>query len=95
MGELMLRTDGEQVLFNVFEAMKRHDDDPECFHIEVVDEVIEDVFKVETHSPPLERVLVNSIDDLEKEWEREIDICLKKLNACRVDENPKCEDIFE
>ncbi|MCI83483.1 hypothetical protein A2U01_0104759, partial [Trifolium medium] len=73
------RTDGEQVLFNVFEAMKRHDDEPECFRIEVVDEVIEDEFKVQTPSPPLERVLVNSIDDLEEEWEREIDICLKNL----------------
>ncbi|MCI78300.1 hypothetical protein A2U01_0099570, partial [Trifolium medium] len=49
MGELMLRTHGEQIMFNVFEAMKRHDDDPECFRIEVVDEVIEDVFKV--HNP--------------------------------------------
>ncbi|MCI61604.1 hypothetical protein A2U01_0082861, partial [Trifolium medium] len=38
MEELMLRIDGEQVLFNVFEAMKRHDDDPEYFRIEVVDE---------------------------------------------------------
>ncbi|MCI71068.1 hypothetical protein A2U01_0092331, partial [Trifolium medium] len=65
MRELMLCADGEQVLFNVFEAMKRHDDDPKCFRIEVVDEVIEDVFIVETPSPPLERVLVNSIDDLE------------------------------
>ncbi|MCI60810.1 hypothetical protein A2U01_0082066, partial [Trifolium medium] len=32
---------------------------------------------------------------LEEEWEREIDICLKNLNACRVDENPKLEEIFE
>ncbi|MCI60450.1 hypothetical protein A2U01_0081706, partial [Trifolium medium] len=24
LGELMLRTDGEQILFNVFEAMKQH-----------------------------------------------------------------------
>ncbi|MCI52996.1 hypothetical protein A2U01_0074242, partial [Trifolium medium] len=31
LGELMLRTNGEQVMFNVFEAMKRHDDDPQCF----------------------------------------------------------------
>ncbi|MCI90154.1 hypothetical protein A2U01_0111445, partial [Trifolium medium] len=38
MGELMLCTDGEQVLFNIFEAMKLHDDDPKCFRIEVVDE---------------------------------------------------------
>ncbi|CAJ2640369.1 unnamed protein product [Trifolium pratense] len=45
LGELMFRTDGEQILFNVFEAMKQHDDDTQCFRIEVVDEVIEDIFK--------------------------------------------------
>ncbi|MCI83538.1 retrotransposon gag protein, partial [Trifolium medium] len=37
MGELMLRTNGEQIMFNVFEAMKWHDEDPECFRVEVVD----------------------------------------------------------
>ncbi|MCI89420.1 hypothetical protein A2U01_0110709, partial [Trifolium medium] len=26
-GELMLRTDDEQIMFNVFEAMKRHDEE--------------------------------------------------------------------
>ncbi|MCI21263.1 hypothetical protein A2U01_0042429, partial [Trifolium medium] len=43
-------------------------------------------------TPPLERVLVNSIDALEEEWEREIDLCLKQLDACRVDEQPKVEE---
>ncbi|PNX72882.1 hypothetical protein L195_g028780 [Trifolium pratense] len=57
----MLRTDGEQVLFNVFEAMKQHDDDPY----------------------------------LEEEWEKEIEICLNNLNANRVDENPRVENIYE
>ncbi|MCI53646.1 hypothetical protein A2U01_0074893, partial [Trifolium medium] len=70
MGEMMLRTNGEQIMFNVFEAMKRHDEDPECFKVEVVDEVVEDVFAEETTTPPLERVIANSIDDLEEEWER-------------------------
>ncbi|MCI85252.1 hypothetical protein A2U01_0106531, partial [Trifolium medium] len=43
MGELMLRTTGEQIMFNVFEGLKRHDEDPECFKVEVLDEVVEDV----------------------------------------------------
>ncbi|PNX75451.1 hypothetical protein L195_g031387, partial [Trifolium pratense] len=113
LGELMLRTDGEQILFNVFEAMKQHDDNPQCFRIELVDEVIEDVHKlmlrtdelvdeviedahkVQNSSSTLEKVLVNSIDSLEEEWEKEIEICLNNLSANRVDENPKVEDIFE
>ncbi|MCI72130.1 hypothetical protein A2U01_0093393, partial [Trifolium medium] len=70
LGELMLCTNGEHVMFNVFEAMKQHDDDPQCFRVEVIDEMIEDVFKVKAPSSPLENVLVNSIDDLEEEWER-------------------------
>ncbi|PNX89075.1 hypothetical protein L195_g045192, partial [Trifolium pratense] len=95
LGELMLRTDGEQILFNVFEAMKQHDDDPQCFRIELVDEVIEDAFKVQHSSSPLEKVLVNSMDNLEDEWEREIELCLSNLNANRVDESPKFENLLE
>ncbi|MCI65769.1 hypothetical protein A2U01_0087027, partial [Trifolium medium] len=69
MGELMLRTHGEEVMFNVFQAMKHNDDEPQCFKVDVVEEVVKDVFVEENPSPPLERVIVNSIDDLEEEWE--------------------------
>ncbi|GAU51100.1 hypothetical protein TSUD_411810 [Trifolium subterraneum] len=86
MGELMLRTRGEEVMFNVFKAMKHHDDEPQCFKVDVIEEVVEDVLIEETPSPPLERVIVNSIDDLEEEWEREIEICLRQLEACKVQE---------
>ncbi|CAJ2637261.1 unnamed protein product [Trifolium pratense] len=95
LGELMLRTDGEQILFNVFEAIKQHDDDTQCFRIELVDEVIEDIFKVQHSSSTLEKVLVNSMDNLEDEWEREIELCLSNLNANRIDESPKFENLFE
>ncbi|MCI49647.1 hypothetical protein A2U01_0070891, partial [Trifolium medium] len=60
--------------------MKQHDDDPKCFRIEVVDEVIEDEFKVQTPFPPLERVLVDSMDAQEAEWNREIKIFLQQLD---------------
>ncbi|MCI82001.1 hypothetical protein A2U01_0103275, partial [Trifolium medium] len=64
----MLRIDGEKIMFNIFEAMKRHDEEePQCHHVDVVEEVVEDVFEEKTPSPPLERVLVNSIDELEEE----------------------------
>ncbi|CAJ2653673.1 unnamed protein product [Trifolium pratense] len=67
LGELMLRTDGEQILFNVFEAMKQHDDDTQCFRIELVDEVIEDIFKVQHSSSILEKV---------KDWSLKLDDAL-------------------
>ncbi|MCI23132.1 hypothetical protein A2U01_0044310, partial [Trifolium medium] len=43
---------------------------------------------------PLERVLVNSIDELEEEWDREIEICLRQLESSRVDESPKVEELI-
>ncbi|GAU32930.1 hypothetical protein TSUD_152910 [Trifolium subterraneum] len=58
MGELMLRTHGEEVMFNVFQAMKHHDDEPQCFQVDVIEEVVDDVLTEETPSPPLERVIV-------------------------------------
>ncbi|CAJ2652694.1 unnamed protein product [Trifolium pratense] len=89
MGELMLRTHGEQVMFNVFKAMKHHDDEPQCFKVDVIEEVVEDVSVEETPSLPLERVTANSIDDLEEEWDKEIEICLRQLEACKVEETSK------
>jgi hypothetical protein len=89
MGELMLRTHGEQVMFNVFNAMKHHDDEPQCFKVDVIEEVVKDVLVEETPPLPLERVIVNSIDDLEEEWDKEIKICLRQLEACKVEETPK------
>ncbi|XP_045809752.1 uncharacterized protein LOC123904106 [Trifolium pratense] len=69
MGELMLRTHGEQ--------------------IDVIEEVAEDVLIEETPSFPLERVIVNSIDDLEEEWDKEIEICLRQLESCKEEEAQK------
>ncbi|MCI62033.1 hypothetical protein A2U01_0083290, partial [Trifolium medium] len=73
-GELMLRIDGEQIMFNVFEAMKRHDEkEPQCYLVEIIED-IEDKCKVQPPSPPVERVVVDSIDVQEAEWNREIEI---------------------
>ncbi|MCI53381.1 hypothetical protein A2U01_0074627, partial [Trifolium medium] len=75
--ELMLRTDGEQIIFNVFEAMKRHDEEePQCYRVEIM-EVVEDKCKVQPPSLPVERVVVDSLDAQEAEWNREIEIFLQ------------------
>ncbi|MCI87874.1 hypothetical protein A2U01_0109159, partial [Trifolium medium] len=42
MGELMLRLDDEHVCFKVFEAMRSYGETPECFKVEVVEEVVMD-----------------------------------------------------
>ncbi|PNX64389.1 hypothetical protein L195_g062092 [Trifolium pratense] len=40
MGELMLRTDDQQVTFNVFDKMECDDGDPHCFKIQVYDHIV-------------------------------------------------------
>ncbi|MCI78773.1 hypothetical protein A2U01_0100044, partial [Trifolium medium] len=74
----MLRTDGEQIMFNVFEAMKRYDDEePQCYRVEII-EVEEDKGKVHISSPTIERVVVDSLDAQEAEWDHEIEIFLQQ-----------------
>ncbi|MCI66049.1 hypothetical protein A2U01_0087307, partial [Trifolium medium] len=84
----------EQIMFNVFEAMKRHDEEPQCHWVEVIKEVVEDVFAEETPSPPMERIMVNFIDELEEKGDHEIEYCLQHLESSRVDESPKVEELI-
>ncbi|MCH82691.1 hypothetical protein A2U01_0003818 [Trifolium medium] len=47
LGELMFRLNDEQVCFKVFEASKFYGKIPECFKVEVLEEVVKDVIKEE------------------------------------------------
>ncbi|MCI87654.1 hypothetical protein A2U01_0108938, partial [Trifolium medium] len=62
--------------------------------VEVIEEVVKDVFAEETPSPPLEKIMVNSIDELEDEGDHEIENCLQHLESSRVDESPKVEELI-
>jgi hypothetical protein len=58
----------------------------------MIEETLEDLldgFVEETPSPPLERVIANSIDDLEEEWEKEIEIFLRHLELCKEETKPQ------
>ncbi|CAJ2640764.1 unnamed protein product [Trifolium pratense] len=46
MGELMLRTDDQQVTFNVFDKMECDDGDPQCFKIQVYDHMVKHALKL-------------------------------------------------
>ncbi|MCI57529.1 hypothetical protein A2U01_0078780, partial [Trifolium medium] len=75
----MLRTDGEQIMFNVFEAMKRHDEgEPQCYCVDVI-EAFKDKIKVKPSNPPVERVVVDLTNVQEAEWDHEIEIFLQQL----------------
>lgn len=56
--ELILRFNEEHVVFNVFEAMKHTHEDLQCYQIELIDELIDNLSKGEISSSPIENVLV-------------------------------------
>ena len=58
-GELRLRVNEEEVIFNVFKAIKQPDIGESCFSIQVVDSLIND--KVKHPNDPLEACLVNNV----------------------------------
>ena len=58
MGELMLRFHNEQVMFNIFEAMKHRDENPKCYRIDVVDEIVEDNSREPQPTQPLEKTIL-------------------------------------
>lgn len=65
-GKLILRFNKEQVIFNVFESMKHAHEDLQCYQIDLIDELLENVSKEENLSSPLEKVLVQSINGIGK-----------------------------
>jgi len=75
-GELMLRFQNEQVIFNIFEAMKHRTDNPQCYLVDVVDEIVEDVEKERNLAPPMEIAIFNSIENPEEDGEVEIEECV-------------------
>ncbi|MCI88847.1 hypothetical protein A2U01_0110135, partial [Trifolium medium] len=59
--------------------MKKYDDEePQCYRVEII-EVEEDKCKVQLPSPLVERVVVDSLDVQEAEWDHEIEIFLQQL----------------
>jgi hypothetical protein len=58
-GELRLRVNEEEVIFNVFKAIKQPNMGESCFSIQVVDSLIND--KVKLPTDPLEACLVNNV----------------------------------
>lgn len=46
------------MVFNVFEAMKHTHEDLQCYQIDLIDELIDNILKGEVPSSPIEKVLV-------------------------------------
>jgi len=83
MGELMLRFQDEQVVFNIFEAMKHRSENPQCYRVDVVDHIVEETNIKESPSPTLERVIVNSIESTAEDMSEEVEQCVQQLAASK------------
>jgi hypothetical protein len=56
-----MRFHNEQVVFNIFEAMKHRNENPQCYWVDVIDGLVEETTQEEIPVQPLERVMANSI----------------------------------
>ncbi|KAK2410681.1 hypothetical protein QL285_046032 [Trifolium repens] len=68
LGELMLRFQDEQVIFNVFECMRHQNKNPQCYRVDVVEEVVEETAQKE--APTRSTVPVNfTVEEYQKKGE--------------------------
>jgi hypothetical protein len=61
LGELMLRFQDEYVIFNVLEAMRHQNENPQYYRVDVIENIVEETSRVETPTLTIEKVIVNSI----------------------------------
>jgi hypothetical protein len=61
LGKLILRFQDEQVIFDVFEAMRHQSENPQCYRVDVIENIVEETSRVETPTLTIEKVIVNSI----------------------------------
>jgi len=88
MGQLMLIFHNEQVVFNIFEAMKHRAGNPKCYRIDVVDEIVEDNSHEPQPTQPMEKAIVNSIKSCDHDEDLEVKECVKQLEASKQEIEP-------
>ena len=92
-GNLEMSVEDQKVIFNLFEAIKHPSDNKTCFKVETVEQVANLVVQSLTIHSPLERALMNAIDCLTKEEEKDLRACLEDLD--RLKEISSGEYAFE
>ena len=91
----MLRFQNEQVVFNIFEAMKHRNENPQCYKVDVVDGLVDETTREETPTQPLERVMANSIECSDKDMNEEVACCVQQLKALKVESVQRKFEAFE
>jgi len=93
MGQLMLRFHNEQVVFNIFEAMKHRAENHKYYRIDVV-EIVEDNSGEPQPTQPMEKTIVNSIESCDHDEDLVVKECIKQLEASKQEIEPvKIEEL--
>ncbi|XP_062080348.1 uncharacterized protein LOC133785107 [Humulus lupulus] len=87
-GELKLRVQGEEVVFNVFKAMTYPKASDSCFSVDVVEEVVE---RKKLREDPLELSL--TVDDVDGEENEEVMSYLKWIKSAEPWKHKKFEEL--
>lgn len=62
----MLIFQDDRVIFNVFETMHHHNEKSQCYYVDLVKYVVEEVSQNESPLLPIKWVIVNFIDTIEE-----------------------------
>ena len=92
-GNLELSVDDQKVTFNLCEAIKHPSNNKPCFKVEVIEQEIDHAMQHLTTHSTLEKALINAIDCLINEEERDLEACLEDLE--RLKEVHAWEDVVE
>jgi len=84
----MLRFHNEQVVFNIFEAMKHRAENSKCYRIDVVEEIVEDNSREPQPTQPMEKTIVNSIERYDHDEDLDVKECIKQLEASKQEIKP-------
>ncbi|PIN21729.1 DNA-directed DNA polymerase [Handroanthus impetiginosus] len=87
--ELTMRVEDQQIIFNVFEAMKFPNESDECFDVSLFDNLVGNESIVEQPLDPLERALLDLLDEKNKE-DHEV---VKTLDASKYFKSRRVESL--
>ncbi|MCI46503.1 hypothetical protein A2U01_0067743 [Trifolium medium] len=65
--------------------MRHQNENPQCYRVDVIENIVEETSRVGTPALPIEKVIVNSITLEEKDQEKEIEECVRQLEALEVE----------
>ncbi|RZC04184.1 hypothetical protein D0Y65_018686 [Glycine soja] len=81
--QFKIRVQDEEVVCNVFKAVKHLNDDKSCLRVDVLDEMYVNSLKQVSNSSSLEKALIDAFEALNEEEEMEIEDCLKSLDTLK------------